>query len=171
MNLKDYIADVEGFPKEGILFRDITPLMADGKAYRYVVDEITKIAKELGAQLIVGPEARGFIAGCPVATNLEIGFVPVRKPKKLPREVISATYDLEYGTDTLTVHKGDIKPGTKVLIVDDLLATGGTMTATIDLVEQSGGEVVGLAFIIELLDSEGRKRIGDKYPIYSLVTY
>lgn len=171
MNLKDYIADVEGFPKEGILFRDITPLMADGQAYRYVVDEITKIAKELGAQLIVGPEARGFIAGCPVATNLEIGFVPVRKPKKLPREVISATYDLEYGTDTLTVHKGDIKPGTKVLIVDDLLATGGTMTATIDLVEQSGGEVVGLAFIIELLDLEGRKRIGDKYPIYSLVTY
>ena len=171
MNLKDYIADVEGFPKEGILFRDITPLMADGKAYRYVVDEITKIAKELGAQLIVGPEARGFIAGCPVATNLEIGFVPVRKPKKLPREVISATYDLEYGTDTLTVHKGDIKPGTKVLIVDDLLATGGTMTATIDLVEQSGGEVVGLAFIIELLDLEGRKRIGDKYLIYSLVTY
>ena len=171
MNLKNYIADVKDFPKEGILFRDITPLMKDGKAYRYVVDEITKIAKELQVDLIVGPEARGFIVGCPVATNLEIGFVPVRKPNKLPREVIEANYELEYGFDTLTVHKGDIPKGSRVLIVDDLLATGGTMTATIDLVEQSGATVVGLAFIIELLDLKGRERIGKKYNITSLVEY
>ncbi len=171
MDLKQYIADVKDYPKPGIMFRDITPLMANGKAYRYVVDEITKFAQELGADVIVGPEARGFIVGCPVATNLGIGFVPVRKPNKLPREVISATYDLEYGTDTLTIHKGDIKPGSKVLIIDDLLATGGTMTATIDLVEQSGGEVVGLAFIIELLDLKGRERIGEQYTVRSLITY
>lgn len=171
MDLKQYIADVKDYPKPGIMFRDITPLMANGKAYRYVVDEITKFAQELGADVIVGPEARGFIVGCPVATNLEIGFVPVRKPNKLPREVISATYDLEYGTDTLTIHKGDIEPGSKVLIIDDLLATGGTMTATIDLVEQSGGKVVGLAFIIELLDLKGRERIGEQYHVRSLITY
>ena len=171
MNLKNYIADVKDFPKKGILFRDITPLMKDGKAYRYVVDEITKIAKDLKVDLIVGPEARGFIVGCPVATNLEIGFVPVRKPNKLPREVIEANYELEYGFDTLTVHKGDIPKGSRVLIVDDLLATGGTMTATIDLVEKSGATVVGLAFIIELLDLKGRDRIGNKYNITSLVEY
>ncbi len=171
MNLKDYIADVKDFPKPGILFRDITPLMADGKAYRYVIDKIIEYAKELEVDVIVGPEARGFIVGCPVATSLEIGFIPVRKPNKLPREVISVSYDLEYGQDTLTIHKGDIKPGSKVLIVDDLLATGGTMEASIKLVEQAGGCVVGLAFIVELLDLKGRERIGEKYNIYSLVSY
>ena len=171
MNLKDYITDVVDYPKEGIMFRDITPLMANGKAYRYVVDQIIELAKDMEVDVIVGPEARGFIVGCPVATTLEIGFVPVRKPNKLPREVISSEYNLEYGTDTLTIHKGDIKAGQKVLIVDDLLATGGTMTATIDLIEQSGGIVVGLAFIIELIDLKGRERIGGDYRIQSLITY
>lgn len=170
MDIKQYITNVEGFPKEGIDFKDITSLMANGKAYKYVVDQITEIAKTLNVDLIVGPEARGFIAGCPVATNLEIGFIPVRKPGKLPREVITQSYDLEYGSNTLCIHKDGIKPGQRVLIVDDLLATGGTMDATIKLVEQLGGEVVGLAFIIELDELKGREIIGD-YPIYSLATY
>lgn len=170
MDIKKYITDVKDYPKPGIDFKDITSLMADGKAYAHVTNEITKIARDAGVDLIVGPEARGFIAGCPVATNLEIGFIPVRKPGKLPREVITQEYDLEYGSNTLCLHKDDIKPGQKVLIVDDLLATGGTMDATIKLVEQLGGEVVGLAFIIELSELDGRKRIGD-YPVHSLVTY
>jgi adenine phosphoribosyltransferase len=170
MNLKEIIKEIADYPKVGTSFKDITPIMANGKAYKYVTDEITKIAKSENVDLIVGPEARGFIAGCPVATNLEIGFVPVRKPGKLPREVISVEYDLEYGTDTLTIHKGDILPGQRVLVVDDLLATGGTMKATIELIEKSGGVVVGLAFIIELVDLNGRKSIGD-YKIHTLTQY
>lgn len=170
MDIKKYITEVQDYPIEGIDFKDITSLMADGKAYSYVTKEIKKIAQELGAEVIVGPEARGFIVGCPVATSLEIGFVPVRKPGKLPREVLSCDYDLEYGTNTLTIHKGDIKPGQKVLIIDDLLATGGTMKATIDLVEKSGGVVLGLAFIVELGFLNGRDKIQD-YPIYSLTKY
>lgn len=170
MDIKKYITDVKDYPKAGIDFKDITSLMASGKAYKYVVDQITATAKELSVDLIVGPEARGFITGCPVATNLEIGFIPVRKPGKLPREVVTQEYDLEYGSNTLCMHKDDIKPGQRVLIIDDLLATGGTMGATIKLIEQLGGIVVGLAFIIELEELEGRKQIGD-YPIYSLVKY
>ncbi len=171
MDLKKYITNVENYPKEGISFKDITSLMADGKAYAYVTEEIKKIALDRNVDVIVGPEARGFIVGCPVATSMEIGFVPVRKPGKLPREVISQTYDLEYGTDTLTLHKGDIKAGQRVLIIDDLLATGGTMEATIKLVEASGAEVVGLAFIIELEELKGRERIGSKYQIDTLIKY
>ncbi len=171
MDIKNYITEVENYPKPGISFKDITSLMADGKAYRYVTDEIKNLAKNLDVDVIVGPEARGFIVGCPVATALEIGFVPVRKPGKLPREVLAVDYDLEYGTDTLTIHKGDIKPGQKVLIIDDLLATGGTMEATIKLVEASGAEVVGLAFIIELVELKGRERIGKDYNIETLIKY
>ncbi|WOO87470.1 adenine phosphoribosyltransferase [Mollicutes bacterium LVI A0039] len=170
MDIKKYITDVQDYPKPGIDFKDITSLMADGKAYKYVVEQITEIAKRENVELIVGPEARGFITGCPVATNLEIGFIPVRKPGKLPREVITQEYDLEYGSNTLCMHKDDIKPGQRILIIDDLLATGGTMGATIKLIEQLGGIVVGLAFIIELEELEGRKQIGD-YPVYSLVKY
>lgn len=171
MDIKNYITEVENYPKPGISFKDITSLMADGKAYRYVTDEIKNLAKNLDVDVIVGPEARGFIVGCPVATALEIGFVPVRKPGKLPREVLAVDYDLEYGTDTLTIHKGDIKPGQKVLIIDDLLATDGTMEATIKLVEASGAEVVGLAFIIELVELKGRERIGKDYNIETLIKY
>ena len=141
MNLKDYIASIENYPQEGITFRDISPLMADGNAYSY--------------------EARGFIVGCPVAFELGIGFAPVRKPGKLPREVISADYEKEYGVDTLTMHADAIKPGQRVLIVDDLLATGGTVKATIEMIEKLGGVVAGCAFLIELDDLKGREAIGD----------
>lgn len=170
MDIKSYIRAVEDYPKPGILFRDITPLMANGEVYHYVTEQIKEYAKSIGAEVVVGPEARGFIAGCPVATALKIGFVPVRKPNKLPREVVSISYDLEYGSNELSIHEGDIVPGQKVIIVDDLLATGGTMKATIDLVESQGAEVVGLAFIVELSDLGGRELIGD-YNILSLVTY
>ncbi|MGE4320330.1 MAG: adenine phosphoribosyltransferase [Acholeplasmataceae bacterium] len=170
MDLKKYIADVPDFPKEGILFRDITPLMLDGDAYRYAADEFTKFAKERKANVIVGPEARGFIFGCPVATNLGVGFAPVRKPNKLPRETVTEAYDLEYGSNELSIHADSIKPGDKVLIIDDLLATGGTMAATIKLVEKLGGEVVGLAFLIELADLDGRDKLGN-YDILTLITY
>ena len=144
--------------------------MDNGPAYKYATDQIVAYAKEVDAEVIVGPEARGFIIGCPVAYALEIGFAPVRKPGKLPREVISADYGLEYGTDTLTMHKDAVKPGQKVLICDDLLATGGTVEATIRLVEQLGGQVVGCAFLIELADLNGRGKIGN-YPIKALIQY
>jgi len=159
MNLKDYIANVPDFPKEGIQFKDITPLIGDGKAFRYATDQFVEFAKKVNADIIVGPDARGFIFGCPVATTLEIGFVPVRKPNKLPRETISYSYDLEYGSNTLCLHKGDVKKGQRVLIVDDLLATGGTIEATIHLIEQSGGIVAGTAFLVELTDLKGRDKL------------
>jgi adenine phosphoribosyltransferase len=170
MNLKDYIAEVPNFPKKGILFRDITPLMSDGKAYQFAAEEFTKFAKEKNATVIVGPEARGFIFGCPVATNLGIGFIPVRKPGKLPRQAISVSYDLEYGSNQLCMHKDAIKPGDRVMVIDDLLATGGTMEATVELVEKLGGNVVGLAFLIELSDLNGRDKI-QNHDILTLIKY
>ncbi|MBS4749832.1 adenine phosphoribosyltransferase [Granulicatella sp. zg-ZJ] len=159
MKLENYIATVPNFPKEGIIFRDISPLMENGEAYRYVTKEIAAYAKEKEVDIIVGPEARGFIIGCPVANELGVGFAPVRKKGKLPRETAEVTYGLEYGQDTLQIHKDAIKPGQRVLICDDLLATGGTIAATIKLVESLGGIVVGTAFIIELLDLNGREKI------------
>jgi adenine phosphoribosyltransferase len=170
MNLKDYIANVPNFPIEGIQFKDITPLIGDGKAFKYATDLFIEFAEKVGTDLIVGPDARGFIFGCPVATHLETGFIPVRKPNKLPREVLSFSYDLEYGSNTLCVHKGDIKPGSKVLIIDDLLATGGTIEATIKLVEQSGASVVGIAFLIELEELKGRDKLKG-YEVLSLMKY
>lgn len=170
MNLKDYIANVENFPKEGIIFRDITPLMADGKAFKHATNELKKFAEEKGATLIVGPEARGFIFGCPVAVDLELGFVPVRKPGKLPRKTVNEKYDLEYGSNELAIHEGDIKPGSKVVIIDDLLATGGTIKATINLVEKQGAEVVGVAFLIELTELAGRNLL-ENYDLLSLIKY
>jgi adenine phosphoribosyltransferase len=170
MNLKDYIANVPNFPIEGIQFKDITPLIGDGKAFQYATNLFVEFTKEINADIIVGPDARGFIFGCPVATQLGLGFVPVRKPKKLPREVLEFSYDLEYGSNTLCLHKGDIRPGQKVLIIDDLLATGGTIEATINLVEQSGGIVAGIAFLIELVFLDGRKKL-DNYKVLSLMKY
>lgn len=170
MDLKKYIADIPNFPKEGILFRDNTPLLNDGEAFKYSIDELASFAKSVGADVIVGPEARGFIFGTPVAYTLGIGFVPIRKPGKLPRDVFSYEYDLEYGSNTLCVHQDAIKKGQKVVIVDDLLATGGTVEATIKLIEQMGGEVVGCAFIIELVDLNGRELIKN-YNIKSLISY
>lgn len=170
MNLKDYVTIVPDYPKEGITFKDITTIMDNGAAYKYATDEIVKYANELDTDIIVGPEARGFIIGCPVAYALEIGFAPVRKPGKLPRETESVEYDLEYGTDTLTMHKDAIKPGQRVLIVDDLLATGGTIGATIELVEKLGGIVVGCAFLIELSYLNGREKL-EGYNTRALITY
>jgi adenine phosphoribosyltransferase len=170
MDLKKYIAKIEDFPKKGIIFRDITPLMADGKAFNYACDQLTEFARDRQADVIVGPEARGFIFGCPVATNLGVGFIPVRKPGKLPRETIGVSYKLEYGTNTLCMHADSIKPNQKVVIIDDLLATGGTIKATIDLVEKMGGKVVGCAFLIVLKDLNGMKKL-DNYHIKSLLEY
>lgn len=161
MDLKDYIATIENYPQEGILFRDISQLMADGNAYSYAIREIVQYATDKKIDMIVGPEARGFIVGCPVAYELGVGFAPVRKPGKLPREVISASYEKEYGIDTLTMHADSIKSGQRVLIVDDLLATGGTVKATIEMVERLGGIVAGCAFLIELDELKGREAIGD----------
>jgi adenine phosphoribosyltransferase len=170
MDLKSYVTIVPDYPKEGISFKDITTIMDNGEAYKYATDQIVKFAREVGTDIIVGPEARGFIIGCPVAYALEVGFAPVRKPGKLPRETIAVEYDLEYGKDLLTIHKDAIKPGQRVLIVDDLLATGGTVGATVELVEKLGGVVAGCAFLIELSYLNGREKLKD-YNIQALITY
>lgn len=170
MNYKDYIANVKDFPVPGVLFRDITPLMNDGKVFGAACNELTCFARELNIDLVVGPESRGFIFGCPIAYALKVGFVPVRKPHKLPRKTLDETYALEYGTNTLCIHMDGIKPGQRVLIVDDLLATGGTIKAAIDLVEKLGGIVVGVAFLIELAELGGRKKLTG-YNIKTLITY
>ena len=170
MNFKDYIASIPDFPVEGVLFRDITPLMNDGNAFHEACELLIEYAKKIEADLVVGPESRGFIFGCPVSHELKIGFVPVRKPNKLPRKTISYTYDLEYGSNELHMHADAIKPGQKVLIIDDLLATGGTVEATIKLVEQLGGIVVGCAFLIELEDLKGREVLKG-YDVYTVLKY
>ncbi|KRO15933.1 adenine phosphoribosyltransferase [Lacticaseibacillus saniviri] len=170
INFKDYIASVPDFPEPGIVFRDISPLMADGDAYRAATNEIAAYAQDKGVEMIIGPEARGFIVGCPVAYQMGVGFAPARKKGKLPRETVSASYDLEYGQATLYMHKDAVKPGQKVLVCDDLLATGGTIAATIELVEQLGGIVVGTAFLVELKDLHGREKIKD-YDIFTLMEY
>lgn len=170
MDLKQYVTIVPDWPKPGIIFKDITTLMDNGKAYKAATDEIVKYAKEKQIDIVVGPEARGFIIGCPVAYALEVGFAPVRKEGKLPREVIKVDYGLEYGKDVLTMHKDAIKPGQRVLITDDLLATGGTIEATIKLVEQLGGVVVGTAFLIELTDLNGREKLNG-YDVLTLMQY
>ncbi|MDF9445332.1 adenine phosphoribosyltransferase, partial [Limosilactobacillus mucosae] len=139
----------------------ILPLMADGEAFKQATDEITAFARERNVDMVVGPEARGFIVGCPVAYELGVGFAPARKKGKLPRATVSASYQLEYGEATLQMENDSVKPGQRVLVVDDLLATGGTIGATIDMVEQMGGKVVGAAFLIELKELEGRKHLRD----------
>lgn len=170
IDFKKHIASVKDFPNEGITFRDITPILQDGELYRAATHELAKYAKSRGAEVIVGPEARGFIVGCPVATELGLGFVPARKPHKLPREVERASYDLEYGSNVLEMHKDAIKPGQKVVICDDLMATAGTLHATKELIERLGGEVVGAAFYIELTNLKGRDMFPDT-DIFSLVKY
>ncbi len=170
MKFEDYIKNVPDFPIKGIQFKDITPLIGSGEAFHQAVKEIAEFGKKLNATKVLGPDARGFIIGAPVACLLGVGFIPVRKPGKLPREVISFDYELEYGKNTLCMHKDAIKPGERVIIVDDLLATGGTMEATIKLVEQAQGVVVGLGFLIELKDLKGRDKCSN-YPIKVLIQY
>lgn len=170
MDLKQYVTIVEDWPKPGIRFKDITTLMDNGEAYKYATDQIVSYAKEKEIDLVVGPEARGFIIGCPVAYSLGVGFSPVRKEGKLPRETIKVNYGLEYGKDVLTIHKDAIKPGQRVLITDDLLATGGTIEATIQLVEQLGGVVAGIAFLIELSYLEGKSKLNG-YDVLTLMQY
>ena len=170
MDLKQFVTVVPDYPKPGIQFKDITTLMDNGAAYKYATDQIVDYAREKQIDLVVGPEARGFIIGCPVAYSLEVGFAPVRKEGKLPREVARVEYGLEYGKDVLTIHKDAIKPGQRVLITDDLLATGGTIEATIKLVEELGGVVAGIAFLIELTYLDGRKLL-DGYDVLTLMQY
>ena len=170
MDLRAYIASIEGFPKEGIIFRDVTPLLADGDAFHDACDRLIEFARRLEADVIVGPESRGFMFGCPVSYALGVGFVPVRKPDKLPRKTLSCSYDLEYGSNTLEMHVDGIRPGQRVVIIDDLLATGGTVEATVKMIRELGGEPVGCAFIIELSDLHGRDALSGM-EILSLLTY
>lgn len=170
MNLKEKIRVIDDFPAEGISFKDITTLLKDAGALNECINQMAERFKDVHVDLIVGPESRGFIFATPLAYLLKTGFVPVRKPGKLPAETIRYEYDLEYGTDSLEIHKDAIKKGQKVLIVDDLLATGGTMSATAKLVEKLGGEVVGLGFLIELSDLKGRDKL-QGYKVESLIVY
>ncbi|MED1792506.1 adenine phosphoribosyltransferase [Brevibacillus nitrificans] len=170
MDYKQYIRVIPDFPQPGIRFKDITTLLKDGPAYRSAIQDLAAFAREVDAEVIAGPEARGFVVGAPLSYEMTIGFVPIRKSGKLPYESIKAEYDLEYGKDALAVHVDAIQPGQRVLIADDLLATGGTIESTIKLVEQLGGKVVGAAFFIELSYLDGRKKIGD-IPVKSLVQY
>lgn len=170
MKYTDYIKNVPNFPIEGIQFKDITPLIGDSQAFKAAIDELASFAKELKANVIIGPDARGFIIGAPVAYSMQASFVPVRKPGKLPREVISYEYELEYGKNTLCMHKDAINKGDKVVIIDDLLATGGTVEATIKIVKEAGAEVVGLGFMIELVELKGRDKLLG-LPIKTLMQY
>lgn len=161
--LKSKIRHVPDFPKAGILFYDITTLLRDRDGFRMAIDSLALPYVDRGIDVVVGIESRGFILGAPVAARIGAGFVPVRKPGKLPAERVRETYDLEYGSDSLEMHRDAIEPGQRVLVVDDLLATGGTSRATVDLVKQLGGQVEGIAFLIELVALNGRARLdGEK---------
>ncbi len=150
LNLEDYVAAIPDFPKKGILFRDVTPMVQDPAAFDQACEEIAEFGRKVKADIVIGPESRGFIFGCPVAVKMGVGFAPVRKPGKLPRETVSCKYDLEYGSNEVFMHKDAVKPGQRVLIVDDLLATGGTAKAAAQMVEELGGVVAGCAFVVEL---------------------
>jgi adenine phosphoribosyltransferase len=170
IDLKSKIRDIPNFPKEGIIFKDITTLLKDPEAFKKAIDKIATFYKDEGIEKVIGVESRGFILGAPVAFQLGAGFIPVRKPGKLPSDIYEAKYELEYGTDTLTIHQDALTPGQRVLIVDDLLATGGTVSATIELIKLLGGVIVGIAFLVELSELRGRNRI-DGFNILSLITY
>ena len=169
-DLRAKIREIPDFPKPGILFYDITTLLKDPDAFREVIDQMADQVKDSAIDLVVGMESRGFIFSAPLAYQLHAGFVPVRKPRKLPAPVARVTYDLEYGSDTLEIHMDAIAPGQRVVLVDDLLATGGTMEATVKLVRQLGGEIAGLAFAVELDFLNGRDRFKE-YDVFSLLHY
>jgi adenine phosphoribosyltransferase len=168
--LGSLIRDVPDFPKKGIIFKDITPLLADPAGFAQAIDLIATRYRDDKIDLVVGVESRGFIFGAAVALKLNAGFIPVRKPGKLPSKTQRIDYQLEYGSDALEIHLDAIRPGQRVLMVDDLLATGGTMRACCDLVTQLGGEVVGTAFVIELAFLPGRKKLAN-YEVFSILTY
>ena len=170
MELKEKVRIVMDFPKEGISFKDITTLLKDPEAYVYTVDSLVNYCREKGVDIIVGPEARRYVLGAPVAYALKVGFVPVRKPGKLPAETVKYEYELEYGMDSLEIHKDAIRPGQRVVVVDDLLATGGTALAAVKLVEKLGGIVVGVVFVMELSYLDGKKTL-EGYDVYSVVSY
>jgi adenine phosphoribosyltransferase len=161
--LKTHIRNVPDFPKPGILFYDVTTLLKDPQGFKLAIDSLSEPYRDKGISLVVGIESRGFILGAAVADRIGAGFVPVRKLGKLPAETIRASYALEYGTDSLEMHRDAIEPGQQVLVVDDLLATGGTARATVDLVRQLGGDVVGVAFLIELADLDGRAKLAGEH--------
>jgi adenine phosphoribosyltransferase len=168
--VEDYITTIPDFPEPGIMFRDITSVLSDSEGLRLSIDEMTKLLDGVDYDVIAGTESRGFVFGTPIAYNQNKPFILVRKKGKLPRETVSATYDLEYGTATIEMHKDSIKPGQKVVLVDDLLATGGTMEAAAKLVESLGGEVVKMIFLLELQGLKGRERLS-KYSVDSVVQY
>ncbi len=170
LKLDDYIRSIPDYPKPGILFRDITPLLANAAALRSAVKELANAFRHEKIDVVAAAEARGFIFAAPVALELNAGLVPIRKPKKLPFKILSHTYELEYGTDTLEIHADAFSPGARVLVVDDLLATGGTIEACCQLVEKAGGTVVGCGFVIELTGLNGAQKIA-KYPTVSLIKY
>lgn len=170
MDYKSLIREVPDFPKPGILFYDITTLLKDAKAFRSMTDELTARYRDKQISKVVGIESRGFILGCPLAYQLQAGFVPVRRPGKLPADSYEVKYNLEYGSNSLAIHRDAISIGERVLIVDDLLATGGTAAATVNLVRQLGGEIVGLVFLIELKALGGREKLND-CDVHALVTY
>lgn len=170
MDLKSKIREIPDFPKKGILFYDITTLLKDASGFKRVIDKIGSFYDGDGIQKVVAMESRGFILGAPVAYRLEAGFVPVRKPGKLPSDVYEAKYELEYGADSLAIHQDAIAPGERVLIVDDLIATGGTVAATVQLVKKLGGIIHGVAFLIELTELRGRNKL-DGHNVVSLLSY
>ena len=170
MNLKEWIRSIPDFPREGIDFKDITPLLREPEALRRAIKEMACPFVPAEVDIVAGPEARGFLFGMPLAYELGAGFVPVRKKGKLPSETIQGKYELEYGYDILEMHKDAIKPGQKVLIADDLLATGGTALATAKMVQDLGGKVVGISFLVELTFLAGREQLKD-YRIHSLIQY
>jgi adenine phosphoribosyltransferase len=170
LELGPLIRDIPDFPKKGILFKDITTLLKDAAAFRQAIDVLVERVRPYEADVVIGMESRGFIFAAPVAYLLNVGFVPVRKLGKLPGPVISTEYDLEYGTNTLELHNDGVERGQRVLIIDDLLATGGTVSATIDLVERLGGIVTAVAFLVELTELNGRERLDD-YNVISIIRF
>ncbi len=169
-DLKPFIRDIPDFPKKGIIFKDITPLLQNPNGLKEITEKISEHYRDKNIDLIAGAEARGFIIGAAVAHQLGVGFIPIRKPGKLPYKTTRITYQLEYGTDALEMHKDAIKPGQNILMVDDLLATGGTMAASCKLVESMEGNIIGCAFVIELTFLNGRKAL-QGYDIFSLIQY
>ncbi len=170
IRLEDYIRDVPDFPQQGVLFKDITPLLQNGAAFRTAIDRMAAHYAGSGIQAVVGVESRGFIFGAPLAYMLNCGFVPVRKFGKLPSETVSVEYALEYGTNVVEVHRDAIKPGQRVLIVDDLLATGGTVSAAMELVDKLGGHIAGIAFLVELTFLKGRDQLKE-HDVFALIKY